>query len=193
LIEASEPQTKESPIDINLWADWLRLNHLNDPQLESMVAGCARFIRSFRDGQKPRWLTILGSTGTGKTHCAKRVWDHLKRRVEWGNSVYSHRVIYWPSFVSELRSGDAYDKLRDMMKWPVLFLDDICAERDTTGFASEQLNTLIGCRTGRWTIITSNLMLDQVASVEPRMADRMIRQPNMVVELDVESYNLRTQ
>jgi DNA replication protein DnaC len=79
-----------------------------------------------------------------------------------------------------------------LFSWPVLFLDDIGAERDSTGFASENLNTLIGCRANRWTIITSNLMLEQLAAIDPRISDRMIRKPNIVVEVNTVSHSLRT-
>jgi DNA replication protein DnaC len=76
-------------------------------------------------------------------------------------------------------------------KWPVLFLDDIGAERDTTGFAAEQLNTLLGRRVGKWTILTSNLALDGIAGIDPRIADRIIRQPNLYLEVETLSYSLR--
>ena len=77
------------------------------------------------------------------------------------------------------------------MEWPVLFLDDIGAERDTTGFASEQLNTLIGARSDRWTILTSNLSLENLGSIDPRIADRIIRRPNIFVEVNTKSHSLR--
>lgn len=105
---------------------------------------------------------------------------------------FCHSPIFWPQFVSELRSGDAYAKLRDMARWPVLFVDDIGAERDTTGFAAEQLNTLLGSRVGKWTIITSNLNLEQLAGIDPRISDRIIREPgNEYIELTTKSYAVR--
>jgi DNA replication protein DnaC len=78
-----------------------------------------------------------------------------------------------------------------MWKWPALFLDDICAERDTTGFTSEQLNTLLGCRENKWTVITSNKLLHQIAELEPRLADRIIRAPNIFIEVNTKSHALR--
>lgn len=70
-------------------------------------------------------------------------------------------------------------------------LDDNGAERDTTGFASEQLNTLLGCRADKWTILTSNLSLSQLGDIDPRIADRMIRSPNIIVQLSTISHSLR--
>ena len=105
---------------------------------------------------------------------------------------FRERLIYWPAFVSDLRSGSAYDLEREMQTWPMLCLDDIGAERDNTGFASEHLNALLGCRVGRWTIITSNLSLEQIGAIDPRIADRMIREPNIMIEMDCSSYTMRT-
>lgn len=115
----------------------------------------------------------------------------MSARSDWRRAEFIQDEIYWPKFVSELRGGDAFEKFRDMWKWPVLFLDDICAERDTTGFTSEQLNTLLGCRENKWTIITSNKLLHQIAELEPRIADRIIRAPNIFVEVVGKSYSLR--
>jgi len=156
-----------------------------------MANACGQFAVDFKNGVSPRWLTLLGNTGTGKTHCARRVWQNLSNRSNWGRCDFAPNEIYWPGFVSDLRAGIAYERLRDLFAWPVLFLDDICAERDTTGFASENLNTLLGCRGDRWTIITSNLNLGQIAAIEPRIADRMIRRPNVAVEINTVSHSLR--
>ena len=158
-----------------------------------MIECCARFIQRF-DEKKLRacWLALLGSVGTGKTHCGQRVWDHLSEEFDWHKFDYFHHKIYWPEFIMELRGGNKYEKLREMMRWPVLFLDDIGAERDSTGFAAEQLNMLLGCRVGRWTIITSNLNLHQLALIDPRIADRIIREPgNQHTELSIPSFGLR--
>lgn len=191
LTAASAPRTKESPADIKTLAKWLNLQTHDDPQIELMVAACGQFAVDFKNGVSPRWISLLGTTGTGKTHCARRLWENLKNRINFGRTEFPPLEIYWPQFIADLRAGIAYDRLRDMFAWPVLFLDDIGAERDTTGFASENLNTLLGCRQNRWTIITSNLMLDQIAAIDPRVADRMIRKPNVTVELSTMSHALR--
>lgn len=181
------------PISTKIWAEWLKLKTKDDPQLESLVDTCAEFAIAFRDGLPPRWISILGNTNNGKTHCGRRLWNHLSARVDWHNAQFNHHEIYWPKFVSELRAGDVFDKYRDLMNWPVLFLDDIGAERDTTGFASEQLNTLIGCRADKWTILTSNLFLEQLAKIDPRIADRIIRQPNHFIEVNTVSHAIESR
>ena len=100
--------------------------------------------------------------------------------------------MFWPAFVSDLRAGASYNRLTDMRTWPLLVLDDIGAERDVHGFAAEQLNMLLGCRTGRWTIITSNLDLGGLAAIDRRIADRIVREPgNLYLVLETKSYALR--
>jgi chromosomal replication initiation ATPase DnaA len=191
LTAALEPQTKAQPINTKDWAGWLKIQTHSDPEIEALIQKCAEFALAFNEGRSPRWLTIMGNSGTGKTHCARRLWNHLSARLDWRAAGFVQSEIYWPKFVSELRSGDAFDQFRDMWKWPALFLDDICAERDTTGFTSEQLNTLLGCRENKWTVITSNKLLHQIAELEPRLADRIIRAPNIFIEVNTKSHALR--
>jgi DNA replication protein DnaC len=148
---------------------------------------------SVKHAQEPRWLSILGNTGVGKTHCAKRLWEYAEARFDWHKFEFIHREIYWPKFVSDLRGGTGFEMLTEMQRWPVLFLDDIGAERDTTGFASEQLNTLLGCRMNKWTILTSNLGLGQLGEIDPRISDRIIRKPNIFIELNTKSHSLRKE
>ena len=181
----------QTPTNTKGWAEWLKLSTHDDEDLIALVQECARFALNFKAGGKARWLTLLGKSGTGKTHCARRLWNHTEKHSEWRKAAFVQSEVYWPAFVSELRSGEAYARLHDMQKWPVLFLDDVGAERDTTGFASEQLNTLLGCRADKWTILTSNLTLGQFRNVDARIADRIIRYPNQFIEVNTKSYALR--
>lgn len=104
--------------------------------------------------------------------------------------------VYWPEMVGRLRDVDdreGREKFKEMAKWPVLFLDDIGAERDHTGFSSDQLNSILGQRVGKWTIITSNLPLHKIAEIDVRISDRMVREKgNELIELEgLKSYALR--
>lgn len=81
---------------------------------------------------------------------------------------------------------------KELAAWPILFLDDIGAERDKTGFSSEQLCALLGQRAKKWTILTSNLSLENLGEVDPRISDRVIRENgNEYVDIDVVSYAIR--
>lgn len=173
---------------MNDWAKWLKLETFSEPGLENLVERCALFAGALTRHQSPRWLSILGKSGTGKTHCAERLWI-LRDKLDWSHTRYIGHVIYWPQFVEQMRENirDGYGtgKLLDMGSWPLLVLDDIGAERDQTGFAAEKLNMLLGMRVGKWTVITSNLLLKALSKVDDRIASRMVREPgNLVIEIE---------
>lgn len=149
------------------------------------------WMDAFEQHQAPRWLSLVGASGTGKTHCAKRLWKWAKARSDFNRTAYVPMMIYWPDFVDELRGGDAYDRFNDLKKWPVLFLDDIGAERDPSGFAAEKLNTLLGCRMDQWTLLTSNKDFDALAAVDGRISSRLIRDHNICVGIKTKDFSTR--
>lgn len=91
----------------------------------------------------------------------------------------------------DLRSGSEYERIAEMRRWPFLVLDEVFAERDTTGFATEHLTTLLCSRVGRWTVITSNLGLAEIQKYDMRLASRMIRGGSMVVEVNTKDFSSR--
>ena len=169
----------------NLFADWLRFKSFGDPMLEKLIGCCQEWANAFRAKDKPRWLTLCGRSGVGKTHCAKRLWDWANASSDWTRTEYIPWVVYWPAFVKELRDPESPAKRqeRDMQRWPVLFLDDVGADRDATGFATEALNTLLGCRSDKWTLITTNLTIEQIIERDRRLASRLVRPPNICADI----------
>lgn len=79
----------------------------------------------------------------------------------------------------------------DMKRWPVLFLDDIGAERDPSGFAAEELNALLGCRMNRWTLLTTNKTADALKAIDGRVWSRVIRGENIAVSVNTMDYSDR--
>ena len=173
------------------FAEWLGIRTFDDPEIEKIVAASGIWANALQAEKSPRWLTFCGPAGNGKTHCAKRLFLWAVRRFSWMHCEYEADPIYWPSFVQQLRAGSAFEKREDMKLWPVLFLDDVGAERDTTGFATEELNTLLGCRSGKWTLLTANLTLEQFAAVDGRIASRLIRDENRIVLCNAQDFALR--
>lgn len=147
------------------------------------------------DQVRPFWLSVLGKSGTGKTHCAKQLWG-LASRLFFSGAKYMERFIYWPTFVEELREkireSVGMGELLDMAKWPLLVLDDIGSDRDPSGFATDKLNTLLNMRVGKWTVITSNLDLAGLSKIDDRIASRIVREPgNLVIQMTTQDYGLR--
>ena len=81
-----------------------------------------------------------GTSGTGKTHIAKRLWGWCQRPSDW---------------------------------------------------TAEKINTLANVRVGKWTILTSNLSMVQIAKVDKRIASRMVRNKGIVADVNTKDYNLR--
>lgn len=169
----------------------LSFETLGDPKLETALRAANDWLSSFARRTPPKWLSLLGHSGTGKTYLARQLWRKASHSANWSQCGYIQKAIYWPEFVQDLKRGDSYGLRDDMRKWPVLFLDDVLAERDPSGFATDELASLLGCRVGKWTIVTSNLGLDAIAKIETRIASRMIRDGNVAVRLDTQDFATR--
>lgn len=187
-------------LNIAGWAEWLGIT-VHDPEIEKLVAACARWCRKIEAHTEPRsWLTLMGPSGVGKTHCARALWRHLEGIFDFSKTEYIARLVYWPALISDASSPsqtdreNAHRQIRDLARWPLLVLDDVGAEFDSTGRPTSYLNTLLNQRVGKWTIITSNLDLEQLAKLDPRIADRIIREPNNeYVVIKTASHALRNQ
>lgn len=150
-----------------------------------MLTATARWMAAFKRNEQPCWLALLGNRGTGKTHLGNEAWryafSHPRIAPMWKETLYQPSKTYWPAFIEELRvrmgEGLGSRNFLDLFDWPVVFIDDLGAERDTTGFSAEKANVLLGSRVGKWTIITSNLNVEQLAGIDTRIADRIVREP----------------
>lgn len=180
------------PMELNQkFADWLGIQTFGDPELEKLVVACQEWQQAFKLKESPRWISFIGNSGTGKTHCAHKLWRYAMQNSDWSKANYFVQEIFWPDFVQQLRAGNVFDLRQDMKRWPVLFLDDIGAERDASGFAAEELNTLLGCRMDRWTILTSNKDIDGIKAIDGRIASRLIRGKNICVGVNTKDFSER--
>jgi len=174
------------------FAEWLGFETRADPELIKAATAAQEWATAFKAKESPRWLSLIGSSGTGKTHICRQLWNYAKQMSDWSRMDYFAQVVFWPEFVQRLRAGDSFEMRREMQRWPVLFLDDIGAERDPSGFAAEELNTLLGCRIDRWTLITSNKDAEGIKAIDGRIFSRLIRGNNICVGIDTKDYSERT-
>lgn len=170
------------------FAEWLGIQTFNDPALEKLVVACEEWALAFRAKAQPRWLSLIGRSGTGKTHCAEKLWRMALGKSDFSKTAFVPQVIYWPDFIQQLRGGNGYALRDDAKTWPVLLLDDIGAERDPSGYAAEELNTLLGCRMNKWTLITSNKTLESLKAIDARIASRLVRGQNICVEVNTQDF-----
>lgn len=156
-----------------------------------MVGAGRDILDRFSSRQPPGWLSVVGVGGTGKTTVCQSVWAAMRSRSDWSECDYQPHRIYWPKFVDEMvesmRNKSGISKLLELHRWPVLFLDDIGTSANSdwqSKWAMEKLNSLLGSRIGRWTILTSNMNHGDWTRVDLRMADRMVRSPNILINME---------
>ncbi len=186
------------------WASWAEFQTLGDRQLENMLeatAGFAQEMRAKNVGDPPpagRWLSLVGTSGAGKTFLARRIWKWFNAAGKFyteptrgASCVRSGQWCDWRSFMEECMAGD-FSRTADLRSdWFVVF-DDIGAKRDKSGMGADKLDTILSARGERWTMITSNLSLNQIADqFDQRIASRMIRGNSVVIDVDVMDFNLR--
>ena len=208
--ELSTPVKTLKPLTAK-FAGWLAFKTFGDPDLIRVATAAQGWATAFRcassNGQdarsgvlktngiecriRPRWLSLIGSSGTGKTYVCRKLWDYAKRNSDWSKCEYFPKIIFWPDFVQQLRAGNSYEMRQEMKRWPVLFLDDIGAERDPSGFAAEELNTLLGCRVDKWTLITSNKDAEGLRAIDGRILSRMIRDENVCISINCPDFATR--
>jgi DNA replication protein DnaC len=154
---------------------------LGDPVLLKMQSAAAEYAASYKNGGGG-WLSLLGSSGTGKTFLATSLCRHL------GGTVKS-----WPKFMARMRSGDyhVHESVDALAKCEgVLLLDEIGVGNDRKDFGLDLLFQVIEGRRSRPTLITSNLSLDGLAAIDPRLSSRLMRY-GKVIKCDTKDFAMR--
>lgn len=122
------------------------------------------------------WLTLLGATGTGKTHLAAAA---AGQRLDAGDSVYFAVV---PDLFDALREtygaespASFAERFGDLQEADVLVLDDLHAQARSP-WVEEKLYQLLARRylQCRPTLITSNLGRGELGELNPRIASRLV-------------------
>jgi len=180
-----------------------RLAHfetLKDPPLEKFLDGAATFAASINYVSPPHWLTLSGESGTGKTTLARAIYrqfmDQNRFEIQFDksrNRIVGNTAMFvdWRKLCDSLRGG-AYELLEDICEEWFVILDDLGAERDTTGFIASATDRILNSRLGKWTLLTTNLPLSEIAErIDPRVASRMLRDNNVVIEIDAPDWNRR--
>ena len=141
------------------------------PEVQAMHREAQWFINDVVNKVRPRrWLSLLGASGIGKTHLAEAARDALfKERPSLPIQFWK-----WQKVVSMLRSGD-WAFIEYLVKEVyVLILDDVGAENTSPAILSA-LNRVVDGRLGKWTMITSNLLLHAFTAAITWCAKSMTR------------------
>lgn len=196
-----EPVTKEqpSPTISKRFKRLAKYETLGEPALEEFLEAASAFIASV-NFTRPYWLTLCSKSGTGKTLLARAAYrqfmeqnrfefsyDRSRNRIQGNTSMF----VDWRKFCDNLRGG-AYELVDDLCEEWFVIIDDLGAERDTTGFIAAATDRILNSRRDKWTLITTNLPLSEIGNrIDPRVASRMIRDNNQVVEIEATDWNLR--
>ncbi len=183
--------------------------------LENFVArmgteSAVRAARRFAQGEGPRFLTMQGGTGAGKTHLAeaimRQVWERATRLdSEWERNQcedvgpdswrpsHDMRYEHVPELLQSLRSGYARgdDGGAGRLDWcretELLVLDDLGAEK-ATDWTSEVLTMLVDSRLRRAlrTVVTTNCTYESMSAVgEARLASRVFDIRTGAVQVEI--------
>lgn len=179
---------------------WLKLNDCGDRVIRDMALAVVQWVHDVKAARPPYWLSLLGKCGTGKTHCARQVFEWLKgtRRLCWQGWgavdcpwEYDPYLVHWPTHLQQLRNNKASLRHNDMFRWPFVVLDEVTPDNDRWGPAANALINLLSARTGRWTLLTSNLGIAEMERLDPRISSRLIRDGSNVVIVDTLDYSTR--
>lgn len=152
-----------------------------------------------------RWLSLLGPSGTGKTMLAKIISRFFRQRMDcvFGlndehQSSAERKIMRrggfkaWSNVMQDLLDGD-YSGIRDLRDDWFVCLDDIGAEYVRNRELSvSKLYEILSARNGKFTVITANLSLQEVnTKMDARIASRLLRDGNVVVDVIAPDFNLR--
>lgn len=202
---------KVDPTNTEAWGKFNEFETLCDPQLEKMKAEAVSFVDDITRDRSPRWLSFLGTSGAGKTMLAKIIWhqfrDNLHMEINWpatkrtqmpetpyGRIIrYRGGFINWGNAINNRMLKGEYNFLEDMRDYSFFAIDDIASEYERhRELSASKLYNVLESRLGKWTVITANLSLEQIgASLDTRIASRMLRNESIVVDVNVPDYNLR--
>lgn len=176
--------------DCRIFIQQTKFDTAEDNTLEKFYLNALRWLYAVANRQtiKPCWFTVCGRSGIGKTMLATALFNYCLRNFKSISKDTGDRVSLFEFYkigaatladTFRIAGYNGYAEQADL-----LFIDDIGAEKDTTGYAKGKLCELLCRRVNKWTIITSNLTLTELGErYDARISSRIIRGENIFVPL----------
>lgn len=114
----------------------------------------------------------------------------LPTMIEHESLVCGAKWAPWSKILTALRNRK-FSLAQDLIDANILFLDEIAIEHDPNGYSKDQLMAILGQRSRKWTILTSNYDLQRIAKIDERLASRIIRDGSMLVDCNTKDFSLR--
>lgn len=157
-----------------------------------MKVASATYIEDIYAGKQPYWLTFWGrngrGNGTGKTFISRLIADAVRGRFSTMPPV---KFTHWPSLCDRMQAHeDTAGTFSFAEGAGLLIIDDIGAEHQTPAMLSK-LCRMTDVRLRKWTILTTNLSLNDWQERDSRISSRMSRDGNRHLCCETKDYALR--
>lgn len=173
------------------------LNEGHHPKVKQLAISCDLFLLSALMGirDKGTWLVVEGNTGSGKSHCAKRLRTFYNgSKIEFftgGGREHVPNAVWgdWPE-VAGCKDEAFDDFISEVCCAKLIILDDIGAEEEKyrSGAPAARLARVLERCDGKWLFATTNVPAEQWRDRwDQRVSDRL-NAANRVTLFDVPSY-----
>lgn len=106
----------------------------------------------------------------------------LKNQKTFRNQLLSTGEFHWPALADEFREKNL-SVLPDLFETDFILLDDVGAEDDPFKIAADKLCQVLTRRARKFTVITSNKRVEDYATIDPRISDRLLRNHSKIMDL----------
>lgn len=147
----------------------------------------------------PYWLTVLGPSGVGKTLLLAQLFRKLANNTErWPIRTRDDGSERSADCAHVIPGQDLNDHKAPSYfgRFDLLYIEDAGAmgNRGAGAVINDRTTELLLYRPRKWTLIDSNLTLDEFAgNLDPRIVSRLKRDGSILIELspEIPDYNFR--